>query len=197
MENEKQFSESESIHVIQRMITTAKNELVDDSFQFRLWGWLVFAASMGHYILWQIDFGKPHLVWLLMPLGGIVSYIYGKRQNEKQRVKTYVDDVMKYVLLAFLFSLLIVLFFMSKLGLNCYPMVMVIYAIWLFASGGALQFRPLIVGGVANWLLGITAFFVTFDIQLLLLAAAVLIGFIIPGHLLKAKYEKSKTAVAA
>lgn len=196
MENEKQFSESESIQVIQRMITTAKNELMDDSFHFRLWGWLVFAASMGHYILWKIDFDKPYLVWMLMPLGGILAFIYGKRQHERQRVKSYIDDVMKYVLLAFLFSLIIILVFMSKLGLNAYPMVMVIYAVLLFVSGGAVQFRPLIIGGVANWVLGIAAFFVTFDVQLLLLATAVMIGFIIPGHLLKAKFEKSKQVAA-
>lgn len=196
MENEKQLSESESMQVIQQMISTAKNELVDDSFYFIFWGWLVFAASIGHYLLWKIGFGQPYLVWWLMPVGGIITFIYGKRQNKKQRVKSYVDEVMKYVLIAFFVSMVIVLVFQGKLEMNTYPMLMMVYAIQLFVWGGALRFSPLIVGGIINWALGIAAFFVTFDIQLLLIAAAVLTGFAIPGHLLKSRFEKSKTVTA-
>ena len=196
MENEKQLSESESMQVIQRMIATAKNELADDSFYFILWGWLVFIASTGHYLLWKSGFEHPEIMWLLMPLGAIATIIYGKRQGEQQKVKTYVDDVMKYVIIAFVVSLVIVLAFQSKLGLYTYPMVMTVYAVQLFVCGGVLRFRPLLTGGIINWLLGITAFFVTFDIQLLLLAAAALIGFAIPGHLLKSRYQKSQIAEA-
>jgi hypothetical protein len=197
MENEKQFSESESMQVIQRMITTAKNELIDDSFYFRLWGWLVFIASIGHYLLQQSGYRMPYIVWLLMPAGAIITMIYGKRQGEKQTVKTYVDEVMKYVLIAFGVCLVITLSFQSKLGLNTYPILMMIYAVLLFVSGGSIQFRPLIIGGIVNWVIGIAAFFVSFDIQLLMLAAAVLMGFIIPGHMLKSKVDKTKTSALA
>ena len=197
MENEKQLSESESMQVIQRMIATAKNELVDESFHFIFWGWLVFAAGLGHYLLWIAGFGQPYLVWLLMPIGGIVSFIYGRRQHKREPVKTYVDEILKYVLIAFGISLGIVLVFQGKLGMNTYPMVMMVYAIQLFVWGGALRFRPLIVGGIINWALGIAAFFFTFDIQLLIIAAAALVGFAIPGHLLKSRFQKSQTIASA
>jgi hypothetical protein len=193
MENEKQFSESESMQVVQRMIATAKNELADDSFYFILWGWLVFVASIGHYLLWQSGYSMPYIVWLLMPAGAVITMIYGKRQGEKQTVKTYIDEVMKYVLIAFGVSLGIVLVFQSKLGINTYPMVMTVYAVQLFVWGGALRFRPLIMGGIINWALGIAGFFVTFEIQLFLLAAAALVGFAIPGHLLKSRFQKSQS----
>jgi hypothetical protein len=101
------------------------------------------------------------------------------------------------VLIAFGISLGIVLVFQSKLGMNTYPMVMTVYAVQLFVWGGALRFRPLIIGGIINWALGIAAFFVTFDIQLFLIAAAALVGFAIPGHLLKSRFQKSKTVAAA
>ena len=196
MENEKQFSESESMQVIQRMIATAKNELVDESFHFILWGWLVFAASIGHYLLWKAGFEQPYLVWLLMPVGGIASFIYGRRQHKQETVKTYVDEILKYVLIAFGVSLGIVLVFQGKLGINTYPMVMLVYAVQLFVWGGALRFRPLIAGGIINWALAIAAFFVTFEIQLFLLAAAALAGFAIPGHLLKSRFQKSQSVAA-
>ena len=92
-----------------------------------------------------------------------------------------------------LMALFIVLFFMFRLQLNAYPMVMLVYGIWLFISGGALRFRPLIIGGMLNWALAIVAFFYTFDIQLIILAIAVLGGYIIPGHMLKARHNKNKS----
>ena len=70
-------------------------------------------------------------------------------------------------------------------------MVMMVYGCWLYISGGALRFKPLMIGGVINWLLAAASFFVDFKMQLLLLATAVLLGYIIPGYMLKSRYQKS------
>lgn len=195
MENEKQLTESESLEVIQRMILTAKNDLEDDSFYFLLWGWFVFIASITQYVLMHFEIEMSYIGWMiLMPLGGLLTFIYGRKQNKSKKVKSYIDELMGYVLIAFLVSLFIVLFSQAMLKLNCYPMVMMVYGIWLFVSGGAIKFKPLIIGGIINWALCIASFFVSFEIQLLLLALAVLLGYIIPGHMLKSKYKKQNAA---
>jgi len=192
MTTDKILSGEESLQLIQRMINTAKEELEDSSFYFLLWGWLVFAACLSHYILISLAPDWQGIGWaVLMPLGAIATMVYGIRQGKKQRIQSYVNDLMKYVLIAFLVSLSVVLVFLGKLGLSTYPMVMLIYGIWLFISGGALKFRPLIAGGIINWILGITAFYFSFEIQLLILSLAVLLGYIIPGHMLKNKYQNS------
>ena len=191
MTTDKIISGEESLQLIQRMINTAKEELEDSSFYFLLWGWLVFTACLSHYLLIRLAPDWQGIGWaVLMPLGAVVTMIYGIRQGRKQRVRSYVNDLMKYVLIAFLVSLSVVLAFLGKLGLSTYPMVMLIYGIWLFISGGALKFRPLILGGIINWGLGITAFFFDFEIQLIILALAVFLGYIIPGHMLKNKFKK-------
>ncbi len=194
MEKEKQLTEQESLAVISRMIKTAQNDIEDNSFYYLIWGWLVFVASTLNYFLMQANYENNFLPWaILMPLGGIITGIYSYKQEKKQRVKSYVDDVMKYVIIAFLVSLFIVLLSMSKLGLATYPMVMIIYGVWLFISGGAIKFQPLVIGGIVNWALAIAAFFVNFELQLLLLSAAVLLGYIIPGHLLKSRFKKQNS----
>lgn len=191
METEKTMSSEESILLIRRMIHTAKEELEDSSFYYLLWGWLVFTACVIHFILIKISFQMEGIGWMiLMPLGVIISSIYGYRQGKKQRIYSYISDIIMYVLIAFIVSLFIVLFFWKKLGLATYPMVMLIYGIWLFVSGGALKFRPLIIGGIINWTLAITALFFEFEQQLIILAIAVLLGYIIPGHMLRLKYRK-------
>ncbi|HMT28398.1 MAG TPA: hypothetical protein PKD91_03870 [Bacteroidia bacterium] len=191
MEQEKSLTGQESFDVINRMIRTAQNDIKDDSFYYLIWGWLVLIASTVNYFLMQIDYENSYLPWaILMPLGGVATGIYSYKHERKQKVRSYIDDVMKYVVIAFVVSLFIVLFSQAKLGLSTYPMVMLTYGTWLFISGGAVKFQPLIIGGIINWILGIAAFYVGFEIQLLLIASAVLLGYIIPGYMLKSKFKK-------
>ncbi|MBK8586552.1 MAG: hypothetical protein IPN88_14485 [Bacteroidetes bacterium] len=190
MENDKILNSEQSLELIHRMIKTAQHDLEDDSFYFLLWGWAVFAACTANFVLLKLGYAYPFIGWMvLMPLSGIVTGVYGSRRAKKVKVTSYVDSLMKYVLVSFLVSLFIVLFFMSKLGLSTYPMVMVVYGFWLFISGGALEFRPLKIGGAINWVLAAFAFFVGFEQQLIVLAIAVLLGYIIPGHMLKNKFK--------
>lgn len=196
MEHKEQpFNEQEGLQLIHRMISTAKEELSDNGFFFLLWGWLVFIASLSHYVLLTVVHYRNHaLPWaILMPLGGVISFIYGMRLEKRAKVKTFMDEIMNYVLIAFLVSLFIVLFVMGPSGgySLAYPVIMLLYGIWLFVSGGALRFRPLVLGGIINWMCAIAAFFLEFEHQLLLLALAVLLGYIIPGHMLKAKYKNA------
>ena len=186
---EKQMSETEGFEIIQKMINTVKSEIDDHSFYNLLWGWLVFVASLGHYFLMMTDYAYPFITWILMPVGGVVTVLYSAKHKREKKVGTYLDDLMKYVLTAFLVSLGIVLFSQAKLQLNTYPMVMMIYGIWLFISGGTIRFRPLMIGGIINWILAVVAFFLPFDQQLLLLALAVLLGYIIPSYQFRRKMK--------
>ena len=193
-EPEEQLSGEESLRIISEMIHTAKAAIKDNGFFYLLWGWLVFVASLSQYVLLTV-LHSPYqdLPWaILMPFGAIVSVIYGRKQGKSRKVKTYVDHFMGFALVAFLVSLFTVLFFM---GLKqspelAYPLIMMVYGAWLFISGGALKFRPLLIGGGINWALSICSMFVPFQQQLLILALAVLLGYIIPGHMLKANFGK-------
>jgi hypothetical protein len=192
---EKELTSEESFRIITEMIQTAQSGIKDNGFFYLLWGWLVFIACISQYLLlYVINTSYNWIGWaVLMPLGGLVSTIYGSRMGKKEKVKTYLDQFMSYVLIAFLVSLFSVLFYMTRNGGQpalAYPLIMMVYGAWLFISGGALRFRPLIIGGIINWVLSITSMFVEFQGQLVILAVAVLLGYIIPGHMLKASHKK-------
>lgn len=192
MENDKSImSNEESLRIIRSMIESTKQDLRDNGSWFLLWGWLVFIACITHFVLMEVGYDQPYLAWILMPIGGVISIIKGMREEKSQKVKTHIDEFMKHVLIAFLVSLFIVLGFGPKLGLNTYPLIMMVYGFWLFISGGVINFRPLQIGGIINWALAIGAFFVGFKFQLVLLGAAVLLGYIIPGYILRSKYNKA------
>lgn len=190
MENESNFNSTEGLALINRMIKTAQHSVEDDSFYFLLWGWAVFVACVLNYVLLQIDSPYAYVGWIiLMPLSGVVSMIYGAKQKKEAKVKSYIDSLMNYVLIAFLVTLFMVLFFQFRLERNTYPMVLMVYGMWLFVSGGALKFKPMIVGGIINWVVAIIAFYLTFENQLIALGLAVLLGYIIPGHMLRNKFN--------
>jgi hypothetical protein len=192
--SEEEMSGEDSLRLITEMIQTAKEGLRDNGFFYLFWGWLIFIASMSQYLLLVIlKSAYNGIPWLiLMPLGCIVSVVYGVRKKRARRVKTYLDQFMGYALISFLVSLFTVLFYMAytENPRMAYPLILMVYGAWLFISGGALKFKPLLLGGVINWILSIVCMFVVFQSQLLLLALAVLLGYIIPGHMLKASYNK-------
>jgi len=196
MENtEKTLTEQESLLLIGQMIQQAKRGVQENGTIFLIWGWLVLAASLLNYVLqYVINYEHPYLPWpILMILGAIISMVYGARQKKQERVKTHVDSFLKYLWTAFGVSLFFVLAYMTKIGVEAtYPLILVIYGIGTFTSGGALQFKPLIIGGICCWILAVISAFVGFQVQLLLLSLAIVVAYIIPGHLLQARAAHEK-----
>ena len=181
-------SEAESLRIITHMISQAKSGIRENGFLYLLWGYLVFGASLCHFILMEVGYQHPYIAWSVMFVGAIISFVYGIRQGKKQKVKTHFGRTMGFLWGAFSISLFIVLGAMAKLGPeNTYPMILILYGIGTFVSGGVLQFKPLIAGGIACWLMAIACYFLSFKYQLPVLSLAVLIAYIIPGHILKAR----------
>lgn len=200
-----------NMKIIEDMLYTAKKEVKDNGAFFLLWGWLVFIAAMGQLVMhWlgldkfyalspsiSIDMGS--ITWvILMPLGGILSIIISRKQEKTDKVKTWFDDVMKYLWIAFGVVLFIILFAMGYLNVNLYPILIALYGLGLFVTGGTLKFRPLIVGGIICWVLAMVSLFVSNEYSTLCLALSVLTGYIIPGYILKKQSgEKEKSYVQA
>ncbi len=189
------MKEKEALLLIEEMINSTKQDVKDNGFYFILWGWLVFISAITDYVLLTLfSYGGHASIWgILMPLGGLVSFIAGRKQIKKQRVKTYVDESLRYLSIAFGISLFIICLIMPMSDHNWrsfYPTLMVVYAFGIFIFGGILRYKPLMYGAYSNWILAIVAFFVAYDWQLLLLALAVLSGFVIPGHLLNRRFHQ-------
>lgn len=192
---ENNMNERDALLIIEEMISKAKSEFKDKSFYFMFWGWLVFVAAItNYYLLVFTDYEFHSIPWLLMPLGAIVTVIVSMREQKKDvRVKTYMDELMKYVVTAFVVSLIIVCFLMpvGNQWKAFYPTIMIIYSSWLYIAGGMLKFKPLRWGAFLNWALaGVGYVWPSTEVHLVLIAIAVLGGYIIPGHMLKSHYDK-------
>ncbi|WP_315818243.1 hypothetical protein [Paraflavitalea speifideaquila] len=67
----------------------------------------------------------------------------------------------------------------------------VLYAFWMFIHGSAIRFKPLIVGAWVNWAAALAIFWVKdFKYDMMISALAVLVGYLIPGYMLRAEFRK-------
>lgn len=178
-----------NLELIEEMINNAKGNISDGRIFYLLWGWLVLIAATLNYILLKVIQYEAHwMVWpILMTAGGIATGIISSKRKSKG-VQTYAERAMKHLWIAFIISLLLVLIGMTEIGVeNAYPIIMILYGLGTFVSGGILKFKPLQYGALLAWICGIAGFYFAFDVQLILIAIAITGSYLIPGYLLTKK----------
>ncbi len=188
MEN---LSPEESLKVIQTMIDKTKTSVADKSFYFLLWGWLVLIGSLLQYFLFVIVKTPQHgAAWSIMFVGIIVSIVRGAKEKSGP-VKTYVDEGLTSIWIClFIVQMLIVFVFAVRGGWEyCYTAFITEYSIGCFLTGRLLKFPPLVWGAIFCWALAILTVFTDMPTNMLIMAAAIGISYIIPGHRLRSEYK--------
>ena len=195
---EENFSPEQSLKLISNMINQAKARFSENGHLYLLWGWAVFICSIAQFILFKfVKFEQHYLVWTATWLVFIYQSIYLYRQKGKLKVKGYADQVIAAVWITFVVMMFLFGFLFGKLlGEEYYqfisPGFLALYGMPTVLSGTILQFRPLIIGGICCWVLSVCATLVPYEYTLLMLSAAVVVAWIIPGYLMRIKYRKSQ-----
>jgi len=194
---EKNLTEQESMLIIQQMINTAKHEQKDDGIGWIVWGWLLFIVSMLTYINLQTQWFSTWYFWnafgilsLLLLLYSTVRYLFFKRNV---RARTYTGELFNRLNVGFFISLGFIILGINK-GIDPvrgFPLLIGLYGFWILIYGTALEFKPSVIAAYVTWAFGLIAFFVnSFEVVMLLHGAAVLFGYIIPGHLAHSQFRK-------
>lgn len=186
---EKPLDHKKSLDLITEMISQAKcNYSREGSFYFLLWGWVVMLANFGHYILQvYFEYPRPYLVWLATIPAGIISIVHGARRSKKTQVTSHLDRMYSQVWLAAGLGVVIALLNMSTLSFYHNAVILIFASMGTYISGHLLKFKPLILGGVALAISSIVAFQVSEINQYLVGGIGVLLGYLVPGYLLKNK----------
>lgn len=185
--NTENLTNEERLQLITDMIREAKSNVVKGgSFYFLLWGWVVMLANFTHYFAERFQLlNPPYAVWLITLPAIVFTIIYSVRQGRNAQVYTQLDKVTGYLWIAIFVGIVITLMYMPVLRFNHNPIILILSGIGTFVSGLLLRFRPLLFGGVAIWVGAIVAFNVSVSDQQLVASIAILVGYLIPGYLLK------------
>jgi hypothetical protein len=181
----------DQLAIISEMIQTARKQFNEKGTIFLMWGWAVTIAAVAQFVLIQMDVEENAWPWLLMPLTAIAQFFVMRKESKEEKVKTHVGAIMGRLWLIVGLSIGLTLVMSYFLGKNTYPILLMLYAIGTFVTGSALRVNALVYGAIACWLMSVVSYFIDLEYQLLLLAAAMVVSYIIPGYVLNARYKKA------
>lgn len=194
MQNDQQLTNEKSLEIIQQMINQAKANFTDSGLSWLLWGTMIFLASLSTYFFIDLGSETIFLGWNIFGGVTILLLLYDVVKPKRKKVKTYVDELMRMVHIGFFVCIFIIIFSINEsVGPNNgFGFLLMIFAFLMLIKGGAIKSKALMVGAVVNWA-GAIAIFINkeFKYDMLIMAAAVLIGYIIPGLILWAEHKRS------
>jgi hypothetical protein len=136
--------------------------------------------------MYEQIFIASSIAWgIFVAVGFIIMFFYKSKTGNRNLIITHLDRVLTTLWLsAGVIFVLIILF--------CYydesyptPYILAITGMATFISGMVVRFSPLIAGGVLFAVISIVSIFIPGLSQPLLVAIALVLGFLIPGYLLK------------
>ena len=199
---ETKLTEQESLNIINEMIIQARNNVQKGSANSMIYnGYAVAFVAILNFILihvlpsslinWSFS-----IWWLMIPSYFIDKYIKN-RVDRSKIVKTHIDSIFRTlwqgfgisncVLLSIIFSLYFVYNSWHYSALIT-PTIMIMTAIVEFGMAKAYRFKPFFWGAIGFWIGAMVCCFFTYlvlkrlDLQFLILAACMILGFVIPGY---------------
>jgi hypothetical protein len=190
------FTEQDSLKLINEMISKAKKSYITKGTASIVWGIIIFLCSLVSWSEAHFKYNFPFDVWLLTLVALIVQIFFSLKEKRSRQFVSYEGIVIAYTWMAFAASICILSFYMSTHTQHgeSSSLVMMLYAIPTFITGGVTKFKPMIFGGIFCWVVSFISIYTTIEVDLLLMAACGLFAWLVPGIILWKSYKKNKAA---
>ncbi len=189
MTQEKNLSALESLQVITEAISKTKEDFKENSFYFMLWGWLITLASFSFFVLHQYTAFQYYFIPfpVLVAAGIITTLTWFFKRKSAHPTEGYLNYFLSRMWLVIGISFIITVFVSVSQKLPPFLYTLIIAAIGTLVSGLAMKFKPLITGGILFFAAAVTGVYIPDNYKPLLLGAAIIAGYLVPGYLLKSK----------
>ena len=202
---EKDLTTQKSLSIINEMILQARNNFQQKSAtKSIIAGYCVAAVALLNFALLfilphpQYSF---HIWWLMIPMS-IVLTVIDRKNDRKKIVKTHIDSVIGKMWGAFGYSVIatLLVIFVSVFTFQSWtitaiitPSILILTGLAQYTTGAAFRFRPYTYGGIVFWigaLLTVGTYCIgKSEIQFIILALCMILGFVIPGYKANKKGE--------
>ena len=189
----------ESFAIINKAISNFKMNYKENGKSFLLWGWMLTLASLSHFVILRILHSTEAFelegffslgIWIVFGLiAFIIQLIMDRKMNRDKKVYSYLDIYLKKIGYITAASFSIAIFICIKQGILPPPIMLLVGGIITSIAGVLLKFKPLIIGGIAFFLFSIASTFVSNEYILLIVCAAIICGYLMPGYFLKSAKE--------
>ena len=195
MTDEQGFSTEQSLQLIQEMIGKAKRSYVSKGYATIVWGALIMLCSLVTWAQEQFKFSIGFDIWLLLLLALIPQIYFGIKERRSKDFVPYDEQTMTFLWTAFAICIFISSFYNGLYGPQSFSsLIMMLYGIPTFITGGIFKFKPMILGGIICWVLSIVSMYTPYTTDMLLMAACGLFAWLIPGIILWNRYKKQQAA---
>ena len=191
---EKPLSEKESLQLITKMISQAKNNYYESGLGALLWGFTNFICFVLVYLKEDTDWVNiPFNPFYLMFITFVLQFYFDRREKKYKQTVTFKNEMCQYVWISFGISVLILTIAggFANIGYIVLPLLLLLFGIPTFITGLINKFSAFTIGGISCWIFCIIALFYQTDFTYLLVAASAGLAWIVPGFILRARFYKN------
>lgn len=222
---EKTLSEQESLRLITEMINKAKTGFHENGNSAILWGSVIAICGLISFaqLTWHFSVGFD--VWLLTLFAFIPQGYITIRERKTKRVVSHTEAAMNAIWIVYAISIFALVFYFNTVpdatdkllaadgisltkttadgniaAFNYFipssgSLLLLLYAIPTLATGIACKFRPMVVAAILCYVFFITSCFVPTAYDMLLNGLAGIFNWLLPGLILKRRFNVKKMAV--
>lgn len=192
---ETELTPSESLKLIDDMIRQANRSFHRMSYYFLLWGVVLIVAMASQLIAIYAGWSDHGYTMIIAGIiGGVLSAIHGRREGQREAASSPMDRVLVWLWAGFIITMLIMIVAGGTQGQAPGAGIVVLTGLPTFLTGQMMKFKPLILGGILFWVLGAVSYLVEPMTGAVLYVVAMLLGYIVPGIMLKRQEDGLRTA---
>ncbi len=200
---ETNFNHEQSLALINEMINRARNNVQKErTYSIIFWGYFIAAVAIANFVLIHTlsDPNQSFFVWLAVIPAWVVSYFIDRQTDRTALVKTHIDKIGDIIWKGFGISAVVFLIIIYSVAfrikdyhilLLITPVFMMMIGICEFATACVYRYRPWYWVAVLFWAGAILSAWLRADWQFIVMAVCLILGFVIPGHLLNRQQEES------
>ena len=189
----------ESFVIINRAIANFKMNYRENAQVFLLWGWILTLASISNFIIlkllnnWVTWEHKGFLIlgnWgVFILIGSVILYFIVRKEKKEKKVYSQIDRFIDKLWWVTAPSFVIAIILCFRLEIEPPSLMLLVAGIATTTTGLVIRFKPLIFGGMSFFIFSIASTYVTNEYLALVVSAALICGYLIPGYLLRAAKE--------
>jgi len=188
----------ESFEIINKAIANFKMNYKENSQVFLLWGWILTLASISNFVILKMltSLAWEHKGFLILGnwfvfilIGSIILFFIVRKEKKEKKVYSQIDKFIDKLWWVTAASFIIAVILCFRLELDPPSLMLLVAGIATTTTGLVIRFKPLIFGGMSFFVFSIASTFVTNEYLALVVSAALICGYLIPGYFLKAAKE--------
>ena len=200
---EEKFNHEQSLSLINEMITRAQNNVKKEKpYAIIFWGYVVAASAVINCVLLHTlnDPNQSFWIWSVMFPATVVWYFIERGLSREKLVKTHIDKIGGMVWAGYFISIVVFLaviftiafkFEIYHIFLLITPVILTMVGMGQFATACIYRSKKWYSIAVLFWVGAVVCAFLDTDMQYIVLTVCVILGFIVPGHIMNSQAKKS------